>query len=390
MKILFVTAYEVDYDTTINITNQALIKAFIDAGCEVTTVSAFKYKENINNTKIHGRTIAKRYNLNDEAEDSVEKKERFGVFKSIRNKLSSFLYKRIYLKLRIYDLDFELVKSANKFKIDEEFDLMISSSDPKITHLIAGRLLKRNPKLCKKWFQYWSNPFASDINKENIVPRKLVAFEEKRVLKKCDKVIYVSPLTLADNQKKYSKLKDKMIFLPIPYLEEVIYPVRHNKEYTIGYFGDYRSTAVNIMPLYNVCKENDKLIICGDSNLTLEENEHVSILSRTDLKQMSKYEAKCDLLVCLCTKKGNQIPAKPIWCARTNKKILIVLDGNRKEEIKKYFDSYNRFYFCNNDEESIKITINRIKTNDREFNPCKQFSADSVVEEILAELLKQN
>jgi len=390
MKILFVTAYEVDYDSSVNIANQALIKGFIDAGCDVSTISAFKHKGNINNLKIHGRELTKRYNLNDDNNEARDKKEKFSFFKSIRNKLLSFLYKRIYLKFRIYDLDFELVKLANKFKINEEFDLMISVSDPKLTHLIASRLVKKNPNLCKKWFQYWNNPFASDINKENIMPRRLVAFEEKRVIKKCDKVIYVSPLTLADNQKKYSGLKEKMIFLPTPYLEEVMYPAKHNKEYTIGYFGDYRSTTVNIMPLYNVCKENDKLIICGDSNLTLEENDHVSIFSRTDLKKMSKYEAKCDLLVCICTKKGNQISAKPIWCARTNKKILIILDGNRKEEIKKYFDSYNRFYFCNNDEESIKITINRIKTNDREFNPCGQFSADAVVEDILAELLKQN
>lgn len=77
------------------------------------------------------------------------------------------------------------------------------------------------------------------------------------------------------------------------------------------------------------------------------------------MKETEKYEEDADLLIVLLNKKGTQIPGKIYHYAGTNKPILIILDGDRKEEIKEYLSLFNRFYFCENNERTRNRAIHK-------------------------------
>ena len=146
--------------------------------------------------------------------------------------------------------------AKQKIDIKEKFDIIISSSDPKSSHLIAESLIYNNPGIAKKWIQYWGDPFASDINKKSYLPDFLIKKEEERIISKSDMVIYVSPFTLEKQKELYPKYASKMVFFPIPYLKKIEYPKTNNVNLVLGYYGDYRKKDRNILPLYEAIKEN--------------------------------------------------------------------------------------------------------------------------------------
>ena len=93
------------------------------------------------------------------------------IKKGKKNLLKNFAYKFLS-KFKIYDFRSSL--ASKKVIIKEKFDLIISSSDPKSSHLIAESLIKNNPNITNKWIQYWGDPFASDINKKTLIPNTLI------------------------------------------------------------------------------------------------------------------------------------------------------------------------------------------------------------------------
>ena len=121
-----------------------------------------------------------------------------------------------------------------------------------------------------------------------------------------------------------------------------------------------------------------QLNICGATDLKLESMNNIKILPRQNLSIIREYEKKSDVLICLCNKKGTQIPGKIYHYAATNKPILIILDGENKDKLKKYFESFNRFILCENNIESISNIINNIKNYKREYNQSEQLNAKNI------------
>lgn len=276
--------------------------------------------------------------------------------------------------------------AKQKIFIDKNFDIIISSSDPKSSHLMAKQVMKCNPNIAKKWIQYWGDPFYDDINDSRKILKIFVKKEEKRLLKLCDKVVYVSPLTLKKQQKLFPQYSKKMFFLPIPYNEEIIYKKQKSEILKIGYFGNYFEKNRNIIPLYNSVnnKKKMKLLICGETNLNLKETSNVVIKNREKLEKIREYESEVDVLVCVCNKFGTQIPGKIYHYSATNKPILVILDGQYKEEIKKYLEKFKRFILCYNDKESIEMALNKIDIN-KLIIPCKKLSAYVIAKEFINE-----
>ena len=102
-----------------------------------------------------------------------------------------------------------------------------------------------------------------------------------------------------------------MDFAPVPYLKEKIYPKSENRNYKIGYFGDYYSSFRNIKPLYNACSEmsNVNLTIMGDSDLNLADRSNIEVLPRGDSETN---ESNTDLLVCVLNLKEHRFQGKYI------------------------------------------------------------------------------
>ena len=156
--------------------------------------------------------------------------------------------------------------------IDKKFDVVISSSDPKSSHLFAHKIIRKSPSITKTWIQYWGDPFSNDISFKRLFGNYFVEKEEKKLIRLADKVIYVSPFTANAIKGKYPQYKNKIHFLPIPYCSSN--SVDNNGSYElglIGYFGDYNSTNRNIMPLYKSIRDlGYKANIIGNSDITLE------------------------------------------------------------------------------------------------------------------------
>lgn len=384
MKILFVTATPLEYSSSANIRNIALIKGLINNNNEVYTLSYCPEKDSAyyNSKLIEGINFKNRYfiplsKLHTRFTTKNEGK------KSIKRKVKSFVYK-IYTTFKIYDSRKDIVKRIGNIELDEKFDLLISSSDPKSSHLLAKKILEKRPDLAKRWIQYWGDPFLMDINRKSKMPKIIIKETEKRLLKSCDKVIYVSPFTLKEQRNIYSDLSYKLFFLPIPYLKEKNYFATKNKVVEVGYFGDYYSTDRNILPLYNVIKNSKmKLTICGNSNIELEKTKNVEIYSRQPIERVEEIEKITDILICICNRRGTQIPGKIYHYAATNKPILIILDGDRKKELREYLESFNRYKLCENTEQDILKAIKDISNENVEYKPLSLLSSEKIAKEFI-------
>ena len=296
----------------------------------------------------------------------------------IKNKCISILQ-----KFSIYDNRKILRYNVNKLKIDYNYDILISSSDPKSSHLIVKELFKKNPEIAKKWIQYWGDPFSNDINNKSYIPKFLISKEEKKLLSLADKIVYVSPFTLKMQRNKFKSLSSKMFFYPIPFYEKKIYKNCNSK--LLGYFGDYYSKDRNIIALYNCCnKKNIDLLLIGNTDVKImNDNKKITILPRMSKEIIDKYEEDVFLLICVCNKKGTQIPGKIYHYAATNKPILIILDGEYKEEMKEYFESFNRFYICYNNEQSIGKTLDNIFNIKTSFMPLESIDSKVIAKKII-------
>lgn len=274
----------------------------------------------------------------------------------------------------VYD---NTIRIANNVSISslpkKEYDVIISSSDPKSSHIAAMNLINQGLKY-KKWVQYWGDPLALDISKENIYPRCILKYIEGKIIKNANKVVYVSPFTMEKQKNLLPKYADQMAFYPIAYMEEKIYPPTKNEVFTLGYYGNYDSMVRNIIPFYVACKKFNEDIhvdIIGDSDLRLEATEHICIYPRGDILN---FEANADLIVCVLNSFGTQIPGKIYHAAGTNKKILVIVDGDYTEQMKAYLNSFNRYFICDNNIESIVEGIRIAKESEATLMPLKELN----------------
>ena len=155
-----------------------------------------------------------------------------------------------------------------------------------------------------------------------------------------------------------------MRFTPIP-AEKRVYDEPHNNRLVIGYFGSYQSSARNIMPLYEASKlcYDINFVFVGDSDIELKDKNNVMIIKRTTPDEVDRLMAGVDVVICLMNSKGKQIPGKIYNYACTNKEILIITDGENAEEIKKFFNKYDRFTFAQNSRDEIQRALQQYIIN---------------------------
>ena len=178
-----------------------------------------------------------------------------------------------------------------------------------------------------------------------------------------------------------------MEYTPVPYIKEEIYTKvdLEKKSLTFLYCGDYHSNVRNIKPLYDAIKETKhRLIICGNSDVKLENTEHISIYPRVSYEKIKQFEKESDVLVHLSNLKGTQIPGKIYHYSGTNKPILFILDGD-KEKIINMFAEYNRYIFTENSISNLNkvlLNISDDKYKETLFS-VKKFSPSNIAEEII-------
>jgi hypothetical protein len=415
MEILFVSMDAFDSNTSATIQNKGIVRGLSAIGHEVDIMTlepdhnSISFDESMNDiNKLVKDTYyininqkyavlrAKKQNFNKKTTDDNKKNLLKLIFKKTRK-----IIKGAYDRVSIFDAQKVNVKGVSKIRIDySKYDIIISSSDPKSSHLIAERIFKENKNCKAKWIQYWGDPMLNDITRKSDWRDGLVKYHENKLISKADKVVYASPFTLELQKETFPKLSFKMDYANQVYAN--ILDIRDNDDdteknkktngsITVGYFGAYQSKVRNIIPLYNAVRNSKyKLNVCGTSDVLLKNTNNISIHGKVSYKLAVEMEEESDILVCICNNKGTQIPGKIYYCTAYNKPIIVILDGEYKNELKTYLGAFNRFILCENEEGSIRDAIEKAKDQleVKRFEISEQLTPKYMANKILSKLEK--
>jgi len=247
-----------------------------------------------------------------------------------------------------------------------EYEILISSSDPKCAHLIAKKLIHYSRGRKPFWIQYWGDPWFEDVTLRGNWKKPIIYFLEKNILSHAEKIVYASPITLKKQMELFPDYANKMSYAnqaseieidnSCNEFEADIVP-------TIAYFGDYNTRFRNILPFYNASDlfQNARFLIVGTSNLNLKNKNNMKVINqRLGYDNIKKLEQKTHIFFAVCNSYGTQIPAKIYyWAGYRKKPIVVAVDGEYKDDIRNFLKGFGRYIICENTIESIIDGINK-------------------------------
>lgn len=402
MKILVINGDCIQTNTSANLCHLAYIRGLVDSGHEVTLLSADgkDYKldpnmlipDNVKQFTYYGVSLYEKLSLRKNV--SVGNGDKTVQPAASAGKKKTGLKARLIRKAKDTILAFygvhgtyaKFVKAAQKFRSEEEYDYVLSISTPVTSHLLAHNLINSGHVKAKRWIQIWEDPWYSDAYGFN--GKEKIHREERRLLSFAERICYVSPLTLKNQQRLYHESAHKMYWQPLPfYYKSDLEVVTDNTVF--GYFGDYAPQARNLEPFYKAAAEcGTEVNICGNPSNLFISTEKIHIYPRLTLDKLKPIEDTTNVLVFLCNRKGGQIPGKIYQYSATNKTILFILDGTEEEKqvLREYFEKYNRYVFCENTTEDITRAIRLIQSGDLGHvinRPIEDFAPEKTIGKIL-------
>ena len=409
VRILVINGECIQVNTSSNLCNLAYLRGLVDAGHDVTLISAdgrdytidgkMTIPPQVTTHTYYSVSLYEKLSLmkNRTPADSAaagvptEKPQEAGPQKK-RSGVVSTLKKGILSLYGVHSIYGKFAISAMRFRSDEEYDAVISLCTPAASHLLAHRLLKTHRVKAKHWIQIWEDPWYAGVDTDT--KNKKVYKEEKRLLSLAEHVCYVSPITLAYQKALFPESADKMFWAPLPaYYQEETEKGRAEPG-LYGYFGEYSLPGRDLEPFYIAAREcGIKANICGNSNRGFVSTDKIRIYPRLPLGELRPLEEKTEVLVFLCNCRGGQIPGKIYQYSATDKTILFILDGTKQEKkaLRDYFEPYDRFVFCENTAEDIKAAICRLRSGDLggvKNTPLEDFTPERIVRRILEEGMK--
>lgn len=356
MKVLFVTLFPLENNTSVTISNYGVLRGLHQLGHDVTILMP----------QLSLYPISMPYDLSMFRIERIKGKSIYQIRTMPEKQSLGYKLKRKWNKwFNFLDFTKYYLKCAKSVSIlNEHFDLVISTSDPKTTHVFVKKMIDHGLS-CSRWIQHWGDPMYGDITRSNCYPNWVVKCYERRIVKWADKVVYVSPFTADMLKAVHPQYKDKIEFVPLP-CEELVTdtPINTNTILKLVYLGDYSPSIRNILPLYDAVKEMSdvQLTIAGSSSLSLENTDSITILPRIPHTQCHQLESEADVLVTVCNLRGTQIPGKVYYAAASQKHMLVILDGDEKDKLKEYVDSFGRYITCENNPESIQKALSDIRS----------------------------
>lgn len=403
MDILVINGDCLQVNSSANLCHIAYIRGLVDSGHHVDVLSAdgrdyqldpsIRFPAGVQNFTYYGVSLYEKLSLKKNRtldntpsapSDSSQSTEKPSFLHSLIDKVKNVILE-CYGPHGIYAT---FVKKAKGFRSDKHYDYVVSLATPPSSHLLTHKLLKKGHIQADHWIQIWEDPWCSDAYGFN--GKKKIFREEKRLLSFAEKVCYVSPLTLRNQQNLFPESAHKMYWQPLPYYYKDEAPVAVPKKPTVyGYFGDYAPAARNLEPFYEAAKKTGITVnICGRPNNLFPSTENICIHPRLPLEQLKPLEDKTNVLIFLCNRKGGQIPGKIYQYSATEKTILFIMDGTEEEQkvLYDFFAPFRRYVFCENTVESISAAIARIESGDLgdvENKPIEAFNPKETIRKIL-------
>lgn len=400
MNILVINGDCIQTNSSANLCHLAYIRGLLDAGHQVTLLSAdgrdytldpdLIIPREVTHYTYYGVSLYEKMSMRKKARNipaapvSVQQDipSRTSIKQKIKDAVRSFY--------GVHGIYATFVRKAKKFRSDKEYDYILSISTPPSSHLLAHKLIKLGRIKGKHWIQIWEDPWHNDIY--GFSGSAKIRKEEHRLVSLAEKVCYVSPLTLQNQRKKYPDAAHKMYWQPLPFYYQSDEPdIRCNSGNRYGYFGDYTPAARNLKPFYEAAKETGiEVNICGNPDHLFASTEHIHIYPRLTLNNLKPIEDSTNVLIFLCNRMGGQIPGKIYQYSATGKAILFIMDGTEEEQqvLREYFGKFNRYVFCQNTKEDIVGAIHRIESGDFgdiENRPVTAFDPANTISNILNE-----
>lgn len=383
MKILMITMSPVESLTSAMLRNLAVVKGLVDSGHAVTLISP-EMSAGGTPVSLSRYPFLERVRLIRLGKSALREKIWTDPRKkSLKARLVNVL-RRVYHAFSVLGSTKGMAKGISLEILGEEreFDLLLTSSDPKTAHLAGATLLRQGLK-ASRWVQYWGDPLTLDMTRKSLCPTFLVRRLEKKLLRGADRIVYVSPFTLTEQKRLFPHLQDRMDFAPVPYIEERREPAPANERFRVSYVGAYHSAVRNILPFYEALVALSPEVegyLVGDTDLSLSPTDSIHVLPRGDAREI---EASSDLLVCVLNRFGTQIPGKIYHAAATSRPILVITDGECAEQMCEYLRGYDRFLLCPNEKGAIEGEIRSLMEQPRSFTPSPAFSPVGVAEKLI-------
>lgn len=389
MKILFISTQVETLNSSASIRNSSLIKGLYALGHEV-HVETIDYptqyvseylRKNLCVERV-GRTNLPIYRYNQSIKSKGLVKKNY-FLRDILKKLRSVIY--------FPDISVSWLKFFDFGSVSHDYDLMISSSDSKVSHLIAEKIYKL---LNIKWIQVWGDPWSDDFTLPKMLKRR--AFKnERRLLSQADKIIYVSEATLEKQKHIFPKFSSKMQFVPRGFFAPVdtINEIREDRihiAYTGNLFwGRNICNLVNAIREFNATSSKKCLLdIYGvQDEKFVEETQNddfINTYSPVDYEQILKvYESSNVLLFISNSSVSTQIPGKFFDYSGTTRPILCLMDDT-DTPIAGYLGSFDRCLIVRNEMHSIMdsmMTMTQMAS--RSYPIPEYFYPESVAKQIL-------
>ena len=246
-------------------------------------------------------------------------------------------------------------------EIDKD-TLLVSQSPPIDAALLCASIKKAKRDV--RYIQYWGDPLAlSLITPEQYNWKRCILRRVEMNLHRISERVVYGTKSLYDAE---IKIMPRIIgiadYSKVSYIPDTMSSTTKSNKVVFGYFGNYYSSIRDIVPLVKAFKyvKDARLVVCGSSDLCITDTDNVSIKGRIPQIEVENEESSIDVEVCMLNKTGVQIPGKIFYHTNTKRHILVILDGPRKDAIRKELEESHRFIFCNNTEYDIKTAIEDI------------------------------
>ncbi|MDN2479996.1 hypothetical protein [Vibrio agarivorans] len=382
MRILFVTSELTCSNTSAAIRNRNFVRGLLSIG----TVDLYEIKQYSNAQVLYSLPKEIKSYFQMRLDYSTESNAH--VSHSMSSKIRGFFTKVIKSvipdKLAILEISgFPELYLGN-------YDVIISSSDPKGIHIATSRFISKYKKDFKgKYIQYWGDPWYDDISRSTNL---LTRISEKKLLGFSDCVIYNSKRTLERQKTIYPHLSDKMNYLPRGIFSEVgdytvdIPPVSRDCN-EIVYAGDYRSRYRNITPLLEAIESSEFVLnVYGDGDLPDKSYEKTTFSSRLPKEELDKITRSASVQIVLMNDKGGQIPGKLFDLMLSSHHVLVILDGEFTIDD---IPCSERFFICENSKESILHELMKIRSGSGTMTlDLKNYGINELVSNMFTSLIE--
>ena len=177
MRILYVVSRPLEINTSASIRNRATLLGLVENGHEVELLTTMPDERHsaYDAAMAVSDTVKTTYVKLGGVQAAARLGRRFKLLRGLRR-----LAARVLARREIYDNLKGIVSHAGLLSLKEkQYDLIISSSDPKSSHLFVLELLRtQGGDFQGKWIQIWGDPFASDITLAAGAKQKAIAAEE--------------------------------------------------------------------------------------------------------------------------------------------------------------------------------------------------------------------